>query len=91
MDRRSRDVVHGAQFELSCRKIAEVVSLEKLQQLLLAVKWLISRSADDFERTVDGISVYRYAQSDMYPGLVFYFTIDSEDQCTLRFVTLAEP
>jgi len=26
----------------------------------------------------------------MYPALVFYFTIDSDERCTLRFVTLAD-
>ena len=90
MDRRVREVTHGAQFELSCRTLADSVSPAKIEELLRPVKWLIARGAEDFPCTVDGISIYRYERIDRYPSLVFYFTIDSETQCTLRLVRLVD-
>lgn len=90
MDRRIPEVVHGAQFELSCRRLAPSIALENLEALLRVIKWYLSRAADDCPKDQDGLSLYRYDATEMYPDLVFYFTIDSDERCTLRYARLAD-
>jgi hypothetical protein len=86
MDRKVREVRRGPQFELSCRRIEERISLADMQRLLRSVTWLIGRAADDFPSDSEGLRTYVYEETSLYPSLVFYFTIDSDELCTLRYV-----
>lgn len=90
MDRRVREVRHGAQFELACHEIEQFLSINDMQRLLRPVVWLIARDAEGFPADADGLRIYRYRRSTLYPSLVFYFSIDSDDNCTLRYVRRAD-
>ncbi len=87
---RVREVAHGAQFELACHEIGHAVAPREMQALLRAVKWMLARAADDFPQDPEtGVRYYPYEKSDLYPALVFHYTIDSDELCTLRYVHLA--
>ena len=81
MDWRVRAVRHGAQFELACREIKDQIALADMERLLRAVNWIIARDAESFPVDANGLRVYRYRKTKVYPTLVFYFTIDPDDDC----------
>lgn len=87
MDRPPREVKHGAQFDASWRQLD--LNPRHLEALLVAVNWLIARTADDCVADANGVRHYAHGQSENLPALTFYFTIDDQHTCTLRAVRLA--
>lgn len=87
MDRAPRDVKHGAEFDVSWRELN--LDPHHLADLLLAVNWLISRTAEDCFVDSTGLRHYANGPSENFPALTFYFTIDDEQTCTLRYVRRA--
>ena len=87
MDRRLRDVRHGPEFDISWRQLN--LNPKDLQALLVAVKWMIARTAEQCVSDSNGLRHYPHGSSERLPALTFYFTIDDEKTYTLRFVRLA--
>ena len=84
MDRRFREVRHGAEFDTSWHELN--LDPKALEPLIIAVKWLIGRTADDCPADTAGLRHYAHGESERLPALTFYFTIDDFETCTIRLV-----
>ena len=79
-----RTVVEAEGFREDCNEIQPDV--RRLDELLNGLYWAVARNPFVFTRVVNNVYVAESFSWDEDQDVFIYFTVDNDDQCTLRHI-----